>query len=422
MYETPSLAANSGSSVLIKHCQICGSMDMESILFLGYLPPVNQMRAIDSVLNEQPSYPADLLCCQNCKLVQLGLVVDKNILFPAEYPYTSGTTLILRENFSNLYHECLSLYNIAAADLVVDIGSNDGTLLSNFKAGGHRIRGVEPTDMGKLANQRGIPTLISFFDKSAARHVIGIDGKAKIITATNVFAHIEDIHSIVESILLLLDEDGIFISESHYFLDLLETLQYDTIYHEHLRYYTLQSLSYLFEMHGLEIIHAKKISPHGGSIRIHASRKGRHPIKSSVKSLFDSESAAIVNNNVLKNFKSRVVNAKLSLMGLLRDIKKNGGRIFAVGAPSRASTLISYTGLDDGILDCVVEVQGSHKIGKYMPGTLIPVIEESWLFEAQPEYAMLTSWHIAEVLIPKLKNKGFCGKFIVPLPHPHIVE
>jgi hypothetical protein len=249
-----------------------------------------------------------------------------------------------------------------------------------------------------------------------------MDGKAKVVTAANVFAHIEDIHSVIKSILLLLDEDGIFISESHYLLSLLETLQYDTIYHEHLRYYSLQSLRYLFEMHGLEIIHAKKIPSHGGSIRIYASRKGSYPTQFSVNELFEIESAEETNNSALKKFKDRVVTSKLSLMALLRDIKKNGGQIFAVGAPSRASTLINYIGLDDGILDCVVEVDGSYKIGKYMPGTMIPVVEESQLILVQPEYAMITSWHIAEELIPKLKKKGFRGKFIIPLPIPHIVE
>jgi hypothetical protein len=422
MTAAPLLAANSGTSAIVNCCQICGSSDLKSVLFLGYLPPVNQMSVIGTPPHEQPSYPADLLCCQNCKLVQLGLVVDKKILFPAEYPYTSGTTQILCENFSDMYRECQLLYPIANTDLVVDIGSNDGTLLSNFKAGGHRVCGIEPTDMGKLARERGIPTLIRFFDESAARQVIEIDGKAKVITAANVFAHIEDIHAIVKSILLLLDDHGIFISESHYLLSLLETLQYDTVYHEHLRYYSLQSLRHLFEMHGLEIIHAKKISTHGGSIRIYASRKGRYPTQLSVKELFEAESTEEINDQRLKEFKGRVLTSKLSLMALLRDIKKNGGNIFAVGAPSRASTLISYTGLDDGILDCVVEVQGSHKIGKYMPGTLIPVLEESQLFEDQPEYAMLTSWHIAEELIPKLKSKGFRGKFIVPLPIPRIIE
>lgn len=421
MIKPLSIAANSGSSVVVERCQICSSKKLHSALFLGYLPPVNQMRAVGNPPHEERAYPADLLCCQNCKLVQLGLIVDKNILFPPEYPYTSGTTRILRENFEDMYRECMLLYTLTPSDLVVDIGSNDGTLLSNFKNGGHRIRGIEPTEMGNLANDRGIPTLIKFFDETTARMVVEIDGKAKVITATNVFAHIEDIHSILKSILLLLDDVGIFICESHYLLNLLETLQYDTIYHEHLRYYSLHSLRFLLDMHGLEIIHAKKISTHGGSIRIYAARKGCYPIKSSIKELFEAESADKIGVEALAEFKNQVVNSKLKLMTLMQGIKTKGQRIFAVGAPSRASTLIKYTGLDDSILDCVVEIEGSYKIGKYMPGTLIPVVEESKLIHEQPEYAMLTSWHIADELIPKLKKRGFSGQFIIPLPEPRII-
>ncbi|NES19098.1 MAG: methyltransferase, partial [Symploca sp. SIO3E6] len=220
----------------------------------------------------------------------------------------------------------------------------------------------------------------------------------------------------------LLDDQGVFISESHYLLSLVETLQYDTIYHEHLRYYSLQSLEYLFNMHGLEVIHAKRIPTHGGSIRVYAARKGAYPIQPSVKNILDEELAVDLNNQKLEEFKQKVVLSKLQLHSLLLEIKQQGHRIYGIGAPSRASTLINYVGIDDSILDCVVEVKGSYKTGKYMPGTLIPVIEETALFEEQPEYALLLSWHIAEELMPKLTQKGFKGKYIVPLPVPRIVD
>ena len=422
MTENIQLAAGSGSSVVVDSCQISGSKDLQPILFLGYLPPVNQMRPIGEPPREQPAYPAQLLYCPESKLVQIGLIVDPNILFPPEYPYTSGTTKILRDNFAELYQDCQTIIPLKPEDLIVDIGSNDGTLLSNFQNGGHRVQGIEPTERGEIANEKGIPTAIEFFGREIATKVKSEQGSAKIITATNVFAHIENIHEIVESILLLLDEKGVFISESHYLLSLVETLQYDTIYHEHLRYYSLQSLEYLFNMHGLEVIHAKRIPTHGGSIRVYAARKGTYPVQSSVSTIREEEIAVDLNNQKLEDFKHQVVLSKLQLHTLLLDIKQQGHRIYGVGAPSRASTLINYVGIDDGILDCVVEVKGSYKTGKYMPGTLIPVIEESALFENQPEYALLLSWHIAEELMPKLTQKGFKGKYIVPLPVPRIVE
>ncbi len=408
-------------SRVVRSCQICESKNLEPLFFLGYLPPVNTFPLIGERPKEEASYPAELLYCPKCTLVQLGLAVDPTILFPPEYAYTSSTTRILRENFAGLYRECSSLIPLKKEDLIVDIGSNDGNLLSNFQ-GKHRVQGVTPEEMGKVAIARGIPTIIDFFGKKVAGQILKKEGKAKIITATNVFAHIDNINGIVECILSLLDEKGVFISESHYLLPLVETLQYDTIYHEHLRYYSLHSLKYLLERHGLEIFHARQIPTHGGSVRVYAARKGQQGISISVSSLLEKEKAAIIKKEHLLSFKERNVKSKLSLLKLLAGIKEKGQKIYGISAPSRAVTLVNYVGLDDGILDCILEIEGSKKIGKCMPGTLIPVLEESKLFEDQPQFALLLSWHIADELIPKLREKGYKGKFIIPLPLPRIVD
>src|SRR5256714_3011523 len=413
------LAAGSGGSVVVDCCQVCDSPDLESILFLGYLPPVNAMPLIGTPLTEQAAYPAELLFCKKCTLAQLGLIVDQAILFPPSYPYTSGTTRILRDNFAELSREIDSIYPLKPKQLVVDIGSNDGTLLSNFQKDGVRVFGIEPTNAAKLAVERGIPSMISFFNKVVAEKVVAEQGKAQIVTAANVFAHIENIHDIVEGILALLDESGIFVSESHYFRSVLEALQYDTIYHEHLRYYTLTSLKNLLEMHGLEVIHAKRIPTHGGSIRVYSARQDRHPVQGSVAQILDEEKRAVTPDAFAK-FKRAVVNSKLDLLAQLKTIKSAGGRIYGIGAPSRASTLINYVGLDSGILDCVLEINGSYKVDKYVPGTVIPVLEEARLFSDQPEYALLLSWHIADELIPKLTGRGFKGRYIIPLPDPRV--
>ena len=417
------LTAGTGSSIVIDKCQICNNPDLESILFIGYIPPVNQMRPIGERPHEQPAYPAELLFCPKCKLVQLSCIVDPGVLFPPGYPYTSGTTRILHTNFAEMVQDCKkNVIKVDIDDLVVDIGSNDGTLLSKWKEAGHRVHGIEPTDKAQLANERDIPTTQSFFTRESALDVRNKVGAAKIITATNVFAHIENIHNIVESILLILDRDGVFISESHYLMSLLATCQYDTIYHEHLRYYSLHSLKYLLKTHGLEIIYVKKIPTHGGSIRVYAAREGTYPVREVVLKVLDEEIAGgVKSSGRLKEFTREVAMSKLKLYALLKGIKEKGGRVYGIGAPSRASTLITYTGLDNGILNCVMEIKGSHKIGKYMPGTLIPVLEESKLYDDQPEYAMLLSWHIADELMPKLKEKGFKGRFIIPLPEPHVI-
>jgi hypothetical protein len=413
--------AGSGGSVPVECCQICGHEPLEMVLSLGYMPPVNQMVAIGAVQQQQTWFPTNLMYCSNCELVQLGVAVDPAIIFPPEYPYTSGMTRILRENFAELYAESSKMLGLGKDDLAIDIGSNDGTLISNFQNGGHRILGIEPTDVAKIANDRGIPTLQRYFSKELAREVKQKYGAAKVITAANCFAHIEDVHAIVEGITDMLVPDGVFISESHYLIGLLDNLQYDTVYHEHLRHYTVGSLAHLLGMHGLEVFHARKIPTHGGSIRVYAARKGARPVQPSVKQLLDSEPTGDVMRKRLATFRHDVILSKERLHALIRDVKEKGARICGISAPSRASTLVNYVGLDSGIIDYVCEIEGSLKIGKCMPGTLIPVVQESRMFEDQPDCAIIFSWHIADELAPKLRSKGFKGMLITPLPVPRFL-
>jgi SAM-dependent methyltransferase len=410
------------SSRPITTCQICGHDTLDSVLFVGYIPPVNTMPAVGSTPVEQPAFPLEMLRCGGCGHVQIGLEVDAEVLFPFSYPYLSGSTRILRDNFADLYAEARTRIDLGHQDLIVDIGSNDGTLLSNFHQGGHRVLGVEPSQAGLVARDRGIETLTAYFNAETVAAVQKSHGKATVITAANVFAHIADPHSVVKGIVELLTDDGVFISESHYLYDLVETVQYDTLYHEHLRYYHLGSLIRLLQAHGLEVFHIKRIPTHGGSIRVYAARKGQRTIESSGADCLAAEDAAgITDGSGLANFRDRVIQSKVDLHALLAPIKKAGARVYGIGAPSRASTLINYTGLDDGLIDCVMEVSSSHKLKKYIPGTRIPVLDEKKLFEDQPEYALLFSWHITDELVANLRKKGFKGKFISPLPTPRII-
>ena len=414
-------AAGTGASVPVECCQVCGHAPLETVLSLGYMPPVNQMVPIGEVPRQLPWFPTTLLHCRKCELVQLGLAVDPVIIFPPEYPYTSGTTKLLRDNFADLQRESAAMLGLTGKDLVIDIGSNDGTLLSNFKNGGQRILGIEPTDVGDIANERGIPTIKRYFGLDTARQVKREHGAASVVTAANCFAHMEDVHAIVDGIVELLRPDGVFISESHYLVPLLDTLQYDTIYHEHLRYYSLASLKYLLEMHDFEVFHARPIPSHGGSIRVYAARRGSHPVQDSVNRMLDAEPRGEAMAKRLQAFHRDVILSKLRLLSMLRDLKERGERIAAISAPSRASTLVNYVGLDEGLIDYVCEIPGSLKIGKYMPGTQIPVVEEARLFAEQPDCAVIFSWHIADELAPKLKAKGFRGKLITPLPEPRVL-
>ena len=405
-------------SKTINKCQISGVKDLKTILSLCYLPPVNKLKKINSRLAQDIFYPSELMFSPTSKLVQLSTIVNKEILFPKEYPYTSSTTKVLRENFKELYKDCRKIIKISSKDLVIDIGSNDGNLLNNFKKH-HRVLGVTPEKIGKIAIKKGINTLIRYFDKKTSYLILKKYGKAKIITATNVFAHIEDVNSLMKNLLKVLIDDGVFISESHYLVSLIKTNQYDTIYHEHLRYYSLTSLKYLFEKYGMEIIHAKKINTHGGSIRVYASRKKRFKINESVKQILNFEKK-FLNWKTFNKFKKNVVNSKLSLYTILKKLKKNNKKIYGIGAPSRASTLINYVGLDENVIDCILEIDGSYKIGNYIPGKKIPILSEKKLYTDPPDFVILFSWHIASELKLNLKKKGYKGKFIIPLPQPKI--
>ena len=405
-------------SKTIDRCQISGVQDLKTVLSLGYLPPVNKLNKINSSLREDVFYPAELMFSPSSKLMQLNTIVDKEILFPKEYPYTSSTTKVLRENFKQLYEECRKIISISSKDLIIDVGSNDGNLLNNFKKH-HKILGITPEKIGKIAIKKGINTLIKYFNKDTANLVLKKFGRAKIVTATNVFAHIEDVNSLMKNLLQILINDGIFISESHYLVSLIETNQYDTIYHEHLRYYSLTSLKYLFNKYDMEIIHAKKINTHGGSIRVYAARKKRFKIRKSVTKILNFEKK-FLNWKTFINFKKNVVQSKLNLYSILKKLKNENKKIYGIGAPSRASTLINYVGLDENIIDCVLEIEGSYKIGSYIPGKKIPILSEKKLYNDPPDFVILFSWHIASELKFNLRKKGFKGKFIIPLPYPKI--
>jgi len=414
-------AAGTGASVPIESCQVCGHAPLDYVLSLGYMPPVNQMVPVGQVPRQLPWFPTTLLHCRNCELVQLGLAVDPVIIFPPEYPYTSGTTKLLRDNFADLQRESAAMLGLGEQDLVIDIGSNDGTLLSNFQKGGQRVLGIEPTDVGDIANERGIPTIKRYFGPEVAREVKREYGPASMVTAANCFAHIEDVHAIVDGVVEMLKDDGVFVTESHYLIPLLETLQYDTIYHEHLRYYSLTSLKHLFEMHGLEVFHARPIPSHGGSIRVYAARHGAHTVQDTVRRMLSAEPRGEVMVKRLAGFRRDVILSKLRLLSMLRELKEKGARVAGISAPSRASTLVNYVGLDEGLIDYVCEIPGSLKIGKCMPGTQIPVVDEAKLYSDQPDCAVIFSWHIADELAPKLKAKGFRGQLITPLPVPRVL-
>ncbi len=406
-------------SKIITKCQFSKKKDLQTVLSLGFLPGVNQMHKINSNHNFEYFFPTNLVYSPSSELFQIDNIVNKKILFPKNYPYTSSTTKILRKNFENLYKEIKYFYGLNTNDLVVDIGSNDGNLLKRFK--NCKVLGVTPEKIGYLAIKNGIPTIIDYFNKKVVGKIKKKYGKPKIVTATNVFAHIDNIDDLVKNILKLIETDGIFVSESHYFLSLVNTLQYDTIYHEHLRYYTVRSLKNIFKKYGMKIIKVKKINTHGGSIRVYATKNKKYLVDKSVKKALIEEKKFLSKKNI-KIFCNKVFESKVNLLNMLRKIRSKNNNIYGVGAPSRATTLVNYVGITEEIIDCICEIKGSHKINHYLPGTRIPIVSEEQIFKKKPKYLLLLSWHISKELIRNLKKKGYKGKFIIPLPYPKIVN
>ena len=403
------------SSKIIKKCQICSSRKFKDILNLGYLPSVNDFQEIEYDQEEQIFFPSKLIQCQNCKLVQLSCIVDKEILFPSSYPYTSSTTRILRENFNELSQEVDYLIKLDKNKLVCDVGSNDGNLLTYFMDKS-KVVGITPEDIGNKAIARGIPTIIDYFSKESSYKIIENFGNPDVITATNVFAHIDNPNEVMENILFLLKKDGLFIVEVHYLKSLIETNQYDTIYHEHMRYYSLECLNNLLSSHGFKIFNAKLINTHGGSIRVFASRSNNYSVSKSFHQILENEQKFLYQDNNLFSYKKIVQQQKVDLLKTLIELRNNKKTVFGAGAPSRGTTLINFCGIDKSLVSNICEIKGSHKIGKYMPGTSIPVVDESILFDNQPDYVLLLSWHISEELINNLRKKGLNSKFIIPLP------
>jgi hypothetical protein len=348
------------------------------------------MQPAGELRRPEQHYPLEVLYCHDCTLAQLSVIVDPAEMFPSDYPYSSGHSKALHENFEDLADQA-SLY-YGPKDLVVDIGANDSTLLGKF--GPCIAVGVEPTQQAFKGDADAM--WLSFFSERVAREIVEEYGQAKVVTACNVLAHVEDIDDVMKGIRLLLAPDGVLIAENHDLASVVDG-QWDTIYHEHLRFFSPYSFDWLLRKHGLAMQEWKHIPTHGGSFRMVASRTGHH--RSARRREYDWEGLR------KSAFRTR---SELRL-GV------DGGYAYGIGATARATTIINYCGFDVEDIACVCEVSGSDKIGRLIPGTSIPVVDEARLFEDQPAEVVLFSWHMADVIVPKLREKGYEGEIIIPL-------
>jgi len=407
----------------LESCQICGASDLQLIVDLGHQPPCDSLLTTAQLREEERSYPLRFLRCRTCGLAQIDYVVAPEVLFHAEYPYRSGITPTLARNLQDTAKRIASSYALPEGDLAVDIGSNDGTLLKGFKACGLRVLGVEATNIANIAVADGIDTIQSFFGLDVAGQIVAKHGRAAAITATNMFAHVANLGDMLRGIDHLLRDDGVFVTESHYLLDLLGTLQYDSIYHEHLKFYSIGSLIKLFSYYDFSVVDAERIPNYGGSIRVYA-RKSRNGARSErLSKLIEAEKAAgLDTDRAFLEFAAKVQKSKLDLLRLLVDLRGCGIAVPGIGCPGRASTLLNYCNIDVDLMPYIAEQSTSLKLGLFLPGKHIPIVDEQKMFDEQPEYALMLSWHYAGPIVQALRARGLKSKLIVPLPDISIVD
>ena len=408
---------------MVEACQACGCRELEPVLDLGYQPLCNEFRSSQEVVLSQTIYPLCLVHCPQCSLVQLNCVIPTSEVFGDQYTYLTGSSKSLIDYYGALAPRLADRFNLTEDDVIVDIGSNDGTFLKAFKALGFSVLGVEGAQVAaQIAVDDGIPTVRQFFGKGiskAIREQLPPGKRIGIISAMSVIAHTDNIGEFLPELTALMDQETVFISQSHWLLELIRNLEFDTIYHEHLRYFTLHSLINLYERHGLGLFDAEITEFYGGSILGYASLGSKDQTPELSALLSEEDQVDVVQS--LKDMKRLILGNKAKLINLLADLKSDGSTVVGIGAPMKASTLLNFYGITPDFMDYIVEVN-QFKVGTMVPGVRIPVVHERVLFEEQPPYAVLLSWNMSKHIIPKLREMGYSGKFILPVPQVEVIE
>lgn len=404
-------------------CRSCGHAPLEEILSLGSLPLANAFLTREELKRPEPTYPVDLAFCPQCILVQITETVPPEKLF-RNYLYFSSFSDTALRYAQELVDRIISSRHLGPQNLVLEIASNDGYLLQYYQKQGVSVLGVEPAaNVAKVAQgERGIRTLPRFFNASLAREFKDQGLQADVLHAHNVLAHAADLNDFVRGMRLLLKEDGIAVIEVPYVKELIERLEFDTIYHEHLCYFSLTALIRLFQRHGLTVQEVERIPLHGGSLRLFVA-PGNDVPSSQIGPLLEEESKAGLGRlDFYQNFARKVEALKATLRQFLRELKQNGKRIAAYGAAAKGTVLLNCCGIGKETLDFVVD-RNPYKQGRYMPGVHLPVYPPEKLIEEMPDYVLLLVWNLAdEVMAQQSKYRERGGKFIRPLVEPQVVS
>jgi len=399
-------------------CRLCGGNKLTLVLKLAPTPPANAFVSRDELDKPQALFPLDVFFCESCRHVQLLDVVDPSVLFE-NYVYVSGTSPSFVAHFQNYAKGILDQFKPAPGSLVVDIGSNDGTLLRFFQQAGMKVLGVDPArNIAEEATRTGIPTRAAFFSPKLAAEIRAQDGAASVITGNNVFAHIDNLGAIVEGIRTLLAPDGVFVFEVSYLVDVFEKTLFDTIYHEHLDYHSVKPLVPFFNRLGMELIEAVRVGSHGGSLHGIAQLKGGpHPVgKSVAEAIANEEKLGLDRPETFHQFGRNINSLKTDLGKLLRELKAKGKKIAGFGAPAKATTLMYHFEIGPDLIDFIVD-DSPLKQNLFTPGYHVPVVPSSVMYERKPDYVLILAWNFAAQIMKSHKAYTKAGgHFIVPIP------
>ena len=404
-----------GERVPAVRCKLCGGKTYAG-LDLGAQPAGGLILTRADLRKPETFYPLQLFHCLDCGLTQLGYVVNPAAVYKF-LPFVRGTTQAATKHLQTIPEELAQMGGLGPQSFAVDIGSNDGTLLKAYQPFGVRTLGVEPSAIpARIANEAGVMTLHAFFNEETAKLVVLEQGQADAISAAGVFAHIADLDSVMRGIQILMKPAGMFVSEHHYWLDMVRTTHYDNIFHQHLRYFAIRPLARLFARFNLEIFDVLRSEVHGGSFRVFACFAGAHPIHARVAQVMMEEEGARLYDPITTTEWALSIDARRrNLRERVWALAQAGKKVIGIGAPATASTVCNFCRLGPEMIDYITEINPP-LVGRFLPGVHIPIVEEEQMFSdpRPPDAAILFAWADYAEAIPKLRKRGWKGEVICP--------